>query len=139
LSVIRALGSKGKGEYKMPYHIDYWEDEKIIMIKDTGESFYNDFVQQSKEALALARSKNARLFFSDCILLENKASIFDIYNLPKVYDEIGASRLNRLALLIKADSPDAAVFRFYETACRNRGWNVKVFTNYDEAMAWLKQ
>ena len=123
----------------MPYKIDYLEDEKIITIKNTGEITFADFLEQTRKALELARTKNARLFLSDNILLENKAKLSEIFKLPKIYDEIGASRRNKLAVLITKRASMAKDAQFFETICLNRGWNVKVYTNYNEAIVWLKE
>jgi len=112
----------------MPYEIDYLEDEKIITIKNTGELTFTDFLEQTKEAVELARRKNARLFLSNNLLLENKAKTFEIYDLPKIYDELGASRSNKMAVLITEGGHIAKDARFFETICLNRGWNVRLFT-----------
>jgi hypothetical protein len=123
----------------MPYEIDYLEDEKIVTIKNRGEILFEDLLEQTKEALELARRKNATLFLSDNILLENKAKTFEIYELPKIYDELGASRNNKLAVLIRKGGHTTKDARFFETICLNRGWNVRLFTSYDDAKAWLKE
>lgn len=123
----------------MPYEIDYLEDEKIVTIRNTGEVTFTDFLEQTKEAAELARRKDARLFLSDNILLENKAKIFEIYKLPEIYDALGASRRNKLAVLIAKEGPITKDARFFETICLNRGWNVKLFTSYNEAKGWLKE
>jgi hypothetical protein len=33
----------------------------------------------------------------------------------------------------------AADVQFYEDACRNRGWNMRIFPDRGRALAWLQQ
>jgi hypothetical protein len=128
-----------EGENNMPYEIDYLEDEQIIILKHTGEATFVDVVERCKKAAELAKKKSATLFFLDCTLMELKSTASELFNLPKLYDEIGVPRESKLALLLAEKSPIAEDILFYETVCQTRGYNVRVFTSYDEAMAWLKK
>lgn len=123
----------------MPYEIKYLENEKIIMMKNVGKMTYDDFVEEAKKAIELSNSKNTNQLFVDDTLLEPEVDALEIYDFPKMYDELNAPKNNCLAVLMKKDSPDAENFRFYENVCRNQGWCVKVFTDHDTAMAWLKE
>jgi hypothetical protein len=59
----------------------------------------------------------------------------DVYDRPKIFRAIGASPGIRVAELIRAEHADH--FAFFETVCRNQGFQFSVFTNEDEALDWL--
>ena len=66
------------------------------------------------------------------------ATLVDIFNLPtKQYLEEGADRSARVALLLPTPPKEREAVEFYETACRNRGWNVRSFDERPAAIDWL--
>lgn len=62
-------------------------------------------------------------------------STLDIYLMPKRYAELNIPHNFRMAVVVT----DKLItdLRFYETVCRNNGYSVSVFFNYEEALAWL--
>jgi hypothetical protein len=40
---------------------------------------------------------------------------------------------------MKSLQSSIAEIKFYETACKNRGFNVKIFTEREDAIAWLAE
>jgi hypothetical protein len=59
-----------------------------------------------------------------------------IYYLPARYRELGISHKFRMAVVVPAALKADLVF--YETVCRNNGYMVSIFFDYDTAMGWLK-
>jgi hypothetical protein len=45
--------------------------------------------------------------------------------------------IEREAILLSAHAAAAEEMEFFETVCRNRGLDVRVFRERDEALAWL--
>jgi len=45
--------------------------------------------------------------------------------------------IEREAVLLSDDAAAADQMEFFETACRNRGLDVRVFRDRDEALGWL--
>ena len=45
--------------------------------------------------------------------------------------------IEREAVLLPLDPAAEEEFQFFETVCRNRGLDVRVFAERDEALAWL--
>lgn len=79
-----------------------------------------------------------RPFFVDDRLLENAASIADLYELPRYFREIGLPGSVRVALLLDTASASKEDLKFFETVCRNEGYIVSIFYSYGEAIEWLK-
>ena len=51
----------------------------------------------------------------------------------------GAARTLREAIVVPGSTLAAPDVQFYEDACRNRGWNVRLFPDRESAMAWLRE
>lgn len=59
----------------------------------------------------------------------------DIYGMPKAYDKLDFPRDFRLALIYSPLLAENA--RFFETVCRNNGYEVSVFNDRQAALDWL--
>ena len=123
----------------MSYTIDYLEDEGIVLVTNTGELTHELFIKQSREALEIGRTNNCKLFLVDCTLMTTRTQTMQIFDAPKVYETIGGSRSNKVALILPADKDTQADLRFYEAVCVNRGWRVKVFAQKGSAIKWLRE
>lgn len=121
----------------MPYEVVYLEELGIVLIKNIGELTYENFSKQSREAIELGRMKKAELFLSDCTKLIASASTIELYDFPEMYERLGMTRSSKIAVLISTDTAGDRDLLFYETVCRNRGWQIKVFTIKQSAMEWL--
>jgi hypothetical protein len=81
------------------------------------------------------RSYNSLYDFRNCIL---RACIFDLYNFPRISRLIqaGDRKMVKVALLTNQDE-NYKKMKFYEMISVNAGFNSKVFTSEQEAIAWL--
>ncbi len=55
------------------------------------------------------------------------------------FEHLGLPRSLREALVLPPGSMTAADVQFYEDACRNRGWNMRIFPDREHALAWLAE
>ena len=62
-------------------------------------------------------------------------SLSEVYSSPQQMDLSGISRTTRRALVVPPGFEQAG---FLETVTRNRGHNLKVFHDREDAMAWLQ-
>ena len=122
----------------MAWDVRYLEDKNIICIVNKGPSTYQDYEEQTSKALELDKVHNTHLFLSDNSEATNVAEIMDIYKLPALYDELGSCRINKLAVIVPKFSDKNEAYEFYETICNNRGWNVKLFHDKQDAIEWLQ-
>lgn len=91
------------------------------------------------QTVALAEQHQVTLFIADCSQLTGGHSLFDLYELIKI---IGASDLRhsfKEALLLSDLPAVNEDVKFWETACRNQGLQVKVFQDRQAALDWLLQ
>ncbi|MBE7436190.1 MAG: hypothetical protein HS100_19900 [Anaerolineales bacterium] len=69
--------------------------------------------------------------------VEYTSSILSLYDLAGHYKTTGAfSELDKVAVVANVQYHKDNVF--YENVTRNRGINLRVFYDFDEAVAWLK-
>jgi hypothetical protein len=59
----------------------------------------------------------------------------DIYKRPKLFPIIGMLLKVRVAEIIKPEHRDH--FRFFETVCINKGYQISIFQNKEQARSWL--
>lgn len=57
------------------------------------------------------------------------------FNRPNKFKELGIDNNTKGAVVFKKLTKESL---FYENVCQNRGWNMRVFDNYETAMDWLK-
>ena len=122
----------------MPYETSYIEEENIVCITSIGRLTSVEYKKGSKEVIDLLSKHDSTRLFVDDRLLENAASITELYDLPRYFREIGLSLQVKVALLYNAVGTDKREIEFFETVCRNNGYIVNIFYSYNEAMEWLK-
>jgi hypothetical protein len=121
----------------MPYTINFLDKEGIVEIVSFGKLTIEDFINQGKEAIELALKKNTNLFLADDSDIVGPVKISVIISLPDFWERFSAPRTNRMAVLISKDETLHEDFNFFENVCINRGWNVKLFDNKEDAIEWL--
>jgi hypothetical protein len=126
-----------QGDYKMTIKSEFIEELKII------DSVFNEKVtivemkEAVKESVQLAREHNTNLFLVDCSRLKKGGTIVQLYSLGDFYLEIDVMPGTKQAIVL-SDTPETQRdIRFYETAMRNRGFDVQVFPDRPSAIAWL--
>jgi hypothetical protein len=122
----------------MSYTISLVKDENIVCIKGYGRLTAEEYMKGSREVIDLVVRYGSTRLFVDDRLVDNAASVFDLYKLPEFFYEIGLPTSVKIALLVDAASADKVDFRFFETVCRNSGYVATIFYSYDKAMEWLK-
>lgn len=121
----------------MPHRIFLSENGRFIVIKVTGEVDSQYALQQGIEATAYGKE----LKINDLLFDLTEASYVDsILNTHEhAYVKMKHPAINRfstVALLIREDDHS---HDFVETALRNAGYNVRLFTDYESAVAFLKR
>ena len=92
-----------------------------------------------RAAIALATGSGIFRFFTDVTGLTGGHSAVDLFAVVALLEAMGLPRTLREAILAPRTMMAAADVQFYEDACRNRGWNVRLFADRQAAMAWLRE
>lgn len=112
------------------------DDLQLVRINIGGELAANDLEGCcSTRTSPDVRSYNSLYDFRNCLL---HMSIFDLYNFPRTSSQIQAGEYKtvKVALLTNQDA-NYEKLKFYELTSNNVGFNSKVFTSEQEAIAWL--
>lgn len=86
------------------------------------------------EVAAMSEETGCLRILNDMSKATIEMSMMDVFSSPRVMDESKLSRTTKRVLVVPSDFSDA---HFLETVTRNRGHDLMVFTDIDEARKWL--
>lgn len=86
----------------------------------------------------LAPKERPARFLADLRDVELQHSLVDLYLMPKQWQRMQFVRESGLALLVSDTGKMMKYAQFFETACRNQGWQVRLFTQRQDAIDWLQ-
>lgn len=101
-------------EYSKPYNVD-------------------DLINLSKEALDISKNEGIKKLLLDVSQMPGKVKPMDRYEIGVKSALLFRYKL-KIAVLYKIEEING----FAETVASNRGMNVKIFSNRDEALDWLE-
>jgi hypothetical protein len=120
----------------MANYSEYLPDLGIVEVKLIGQVTVPELRKVTTEARELSKVNDTILFLVNSSELED-IPILDIYFLPKLYDELGFDRRSKIAQIMPEHTDPVQNADFYEDVLVNRGWNIKSFTNREQAIFWL--
>ena len=121
----------------MTWKVEYNSQLGFIEIALSGNVSGSDMRESASQAISLSHEHGVTEFLVDASKQEKADTITDIHELPQQYAEEGADPVSRVAY-IRPISPDQQeIAQFYENVCVNRGWRLRSFTNYRNAIQWL--
>jgi hypothetical protein len=123
----------------MPYTLEYNRALNIIELVYTGRYTPQESRESTSKAIALGKEHGDADALVDATEAKLEVSIFDLFDLPdRQYVAQDMKRKIRIAVIPPRRPEDQEAARFYETACFNRGWQVRLFPDRDDAIEWLK-
>ena len=122
----------------MPWNVEYNAECNIIESAYVGKVTDDEFRKGALRSRELSRANNTKLFLIDDSKWEGGASVLGLYNHPALYEELGFERGSKGAVIPPPSGTEAAEdVEFYENVCVNRGWQVKICSDRQEAIDWL--
>ena len=122
----------------MPYSIKHLPDLAIVEVARTGLISGDDLREATSECITLQKHTGVTKFIVDANGWEVIASFLDVYNLAdQQYSNEGLDRKTHIAVILPTSISAQAAADFYETVCKNRGWNARVHPNRQSALEWL--
>jgi hypothetical protein len=122
----------------MAVKIRYHEDIKVVETVYIGPFPKDELFNSVNQTLEFALEKKTLLLLGDCQALSENSSLVDVYSLAEYYLTIFESHKFKEAIILPKDKEVARNLKFYETTCINRGFDVKVFSDRESAISWLK-
>lgn len=123
----------------MPWKLEVSGSPAIIEVIYEGEVGPADLEAAFAAALAEGVNRQVPMFLANLVALTGGHSIIDLMDIVTRIEAEVIDRRFREAVLVPPGTPLGEHAEFYETACRNRGFNARVFNDRDEAVAWLRK
>lgn len=122
----------------MNWKTSYLDDEKVVNVTYSGIVSRDELMAAAQSALDLSLEHGTNRILTDCTTMQGGHSIADLYFHSDWLISVKAYRMREAVLM-----PAAAAFNelvdFWQTTCRNRGLNVRVFDKPEPARQWLDE
>ena len=118
---------------------------RLLAVEGVIESVYVGDVRpeeqerSARNAIQLARETGVYRFFTDLSAKTRGPTPGELIQVIDAFEHLGLPRTLREALVLPPGSMTSADVRFYEDACRNRGWNMRIFPDRACARARLAE
>lgn len=121
----------------MPYFISKDLKPDRIEMKYSGTVSAEEYKDALIEFVKFQKEHNIMLVLTDLSDMVITPSILNVYDAINMFETLGIDKRTTEALIIPENKFALENVKFYENACQNRGFNVKLFTNRDDALKWL--
>lgn len=129
----------GEARTAMAWSSKFKSELGIVETVYRGPTTRTDIRKGTTAAISAAKQAGTTRYLVDVADMDLAATMMDLYDLPaSQYESDQLDRRSRIAILSPKDERAREATRFYEVACVNRGWSVKVFADREEAMGWLR-
>ncbi|HEY9172718.1 MAG TPA: hypothetical protein VI136_10585 [Verrucomicrobiae bacterium] len=122
---------------RMPWMAKYNTELKAVVVVSQGIVSPEELREQVQSVVALGRDHATDRFLFDDEHVTSAMSAIDLVSLVDAYAELGLPQSARIAVLLPKATHSARAIQFYETAARNRAYNVRVFPGRVAAELWL--
>jgi hypothetical protein len=125
----------------MPCKISIISDGTIIENKLDGECSPEEIFQSVKDVAVYHEEKGITKFVVDCSTFESndRYPTLNAYKIMQLYEELDAGRSANVALVVPFEGSIKEHLKFFEMATKNRGFQVQIFPDRKNALAWLKR
>ena len=122
----------------MDWSVYYLEQDGLVFAKTSGFINWEKNKRLSEEVLSTGRKHGAGRFLIDHRDGVLNLSILEIDDVPKMFKEIGLCPADKMAILCKPDSSHGSEFVFFQNVSQLASLQVKIFTDKEHALDWLK-
>lgn len=122
----------------MPYSIKFEISPERIEVNYSGTVTDEEYKQAISDFVNFNKDKNCLLVLTDLREMKVTPSILNVYNSINTFEKMGIDNRTSEALILEKNKFVESNIKFYENACQNRGYNVRIFYNSDDAIHWLK-
>lgn len=113
---------------------DFLKEHRITVVKISGHYNFAQGEALLSEASLKIKATDSRGSLWDFRDAEVTGRLVTLYERPELYQKIGLLRSVKKAVLLNELNEE---WNFLETVCFNRGWNVRLFTDYLHSIDWL--
>ena len=121
----------------MPWTLSLLQPERIVLTEYLAPMTGGEVMTATRETVAFAREHEVCRFLSDCTRFAQVGTPFEVFELIRLYEVLQLPPGMRDAVLLPKSDQAREDMRFYETASRNRGYDVRLFVDRQAAIDWL--
>lgn len=121
----------------MPWKLKLNENPKYIEVSYIDNITPAEFFEAFSSAISLAMESGTKVCLTDCTAMLGELSIMDLSGMIKVFESNEYIRETKEAVLLPSQAALSDNVLFYENACQNRGYNVRIFNDRETALLWL--
>ena len=118
----------------MSHKLYYDSDIDCVILRVQGEVTMDFIREVAPQVGSMCAEKGCNRLLNDMSEATINVSFTDLFGSPKAMDESRVSRTIKRALVVP---PAFEESRFLENVTRNRGHNLMVFKDIEEATKWL--
>jgi hypothetical protein len=122
----------------MEWTIDYLEEDGIVRVKTSGIATWDDSRKLSEEAIECGRRNGSSRFLLDNRNLERTLATLQVDMLPSMLKQAGMTAEDKMSLVYESSSLLKDTHKFFRDVAYLASLQVRLFTETDEAVAWLK-
>ena len=119
----------------MPTNVKVIHAGDLIRARPEGEAYLEDAEQLIRDIVAAGAGLHEFEVLIDTRRVSANLSATDLWNLAEKLARYRAGFARRTAVLCPLERFDHG--RFFALCAENHGFNIRVFTSYEEAMEWL--
>jgi hypothetical protein len=121
----------------MKMHVTFDDKVNCVVGRFEGDMTLDTAKKYLMEVTEVAKKHPCQRFLNDLREAKIDLSIFDLYELPGMIVTEGFDIRWRRAILL-APTADLDKMDFFDLVASNRGLIVRLFTDYDKAIEWLR-
>ena len=119
----------------MPTNVKVIHAGDLVRARPEGPAYLEDAEQLLRDIVAAGAGLENFEVLIDSRRVTGRLSATDLWTLAEGLARYRSSFAHRTAVLCPLDKFDHS--RFFALCAENRGFNIRVFTSYEEAMEWL--
>lgn len=120
----------------MSHDLTYQPDIDCVILRIQGRVTIELIGEIAPLVASMLEKTNCRRLLNDMSKATIDVSIAALFNSPNIMDESGVMRITKRALVVPPSFDEA---EFLENVTRNRGHNLMIFKNIEEAEKWLME
>ena len=115
------------------------EEEAAVCVTTDGIMDAPGINAMAADMLAAGQRLGFDKYLLDHRRMQPDVSTAAIYQMPKRLEAVGLTRRLMIALVYDPQATRREDFEFFETVALNQGFTVKLFTDREEALGWLRR
>lgn len=121
----------------MPWSVRFVTEQNYVETQYAGVLTGEELRAAVHATLDAGKAAGTHDYLGDCTAMEGGHSVVDLYPLVDLLEASNTARTYREAIILPTLSAPAKDVAFWETAAKNRGFTIRLFTNREEALRWL--